>query len=171
MNRAEALQGLNQIKKISLPSVEELPTRSGMVGQAGGVNRVRDRQDIAVATQELVAPKPTHVPDVWEQAYYRRQENERREKEEKERKRQEQRDLEQRRKWKEENDTKCLKEAQDRQAQIFAQNLARSEVREILKDASAEEIQEVLKRVEVAHCKGFAPAYKAYLDEVRSEKK
>jgi Skp family chaperone for outer membrane proteins len=63
------------------------------------------------------------------------------------------------------------REREQRQARVFAENIARNEVRQILADATGEEIQEVLKRVEAAHCKGFPAAYSTYLAEVRAERK
>jgi Mg/Co/Ni transporter MgtE len=148
-----------------------------MVGQVNFGGRVRDRATITEQTQEVVAPKLTpaqserqRLIDFYSRSHEAEQQHERDECEAKERKRKEARELEAKRKWKAEEDARVLREAQERQQRVLSQNMIRREVKQILQDATAEEMTEVLKRVEASRTKGFPAAYAAYLDEVRAEK-
>lgn len=162
MNRNEAMFALNSVKKTVIAPTEEShrPSSAGMVGQVGNAfSRVRDRQ--LLAQEAPVAPQER--AETWEERKARLRA-------EGERQRAEQRDLEQRRKWKDENDARVRKELQDRQQRVTEQNLIRAEVRQLLADEEPDVINEVIHRVKAAKMEHFVPAWVTFLDEVKTER-
>ncbi len=160
------------------------PSSAGMVGQVGAAfSRVRDRMAAKTASREI-APNPNRetVYDQecrlfgkhWADVYRQQREAEAEEKQEDERKQREaaeRRADEDRQRRQAEDMARTLRKAQERQSEIVVQNMTKSEIRAILADASAEEIQEVLQRVDQTKSAGIPFMYKAHLDEVRSEQR
>jgi hypothetical protein len=103
---------------------------------------------------------------MWELDYEKRQEAEKQEQTRRQRIAAERKAAEDRARWKAEDDARTLKNSE-----IAVENMAKSEIRQILQDASASELTEVLRRIDASHSKGVVFMYKIYLDQVRAEKK
>jgi Mg/Co/Ni transporter MgtE len=108
---------------------------------------------------------------MWELDYEKRQEAEKQEQTRRQRIAAERKAAEDRARWKAEDDARTLKKFADQNSEIAVENMAKSEIRQILQDASASELTEVLRRIDASHSKGVVFMYKIYLDQVRAEKK
>lgn len=172
MNRTEALQALNKIPKVELPPTE-IPTRSGMVGQAGAVLRIRDRQNaeankpVEAKPETLYENEVRHFGVYWANIYRAQREADSKEK----------RIAAEKRRVAEAHRIDDIRRREDEEArnkkivqQLF-ENDARAQVKHILSDCTGEEMTEILKRVEAAKMKGFPSAYQAFKNDVRTEKK
>jgi hypothetical protein len=154
--------------------VEAAPTQPSSSGGCASpvyTGRVRDRQRAAIETQPIVQQASTHVPDAWEIAYNKRQDESKAEETRRQRAAEEKRHV-----------AACHEAAAARDkadADAHAQRVveqmfsdeARRQVKHILSDCTGEEIQEILRRVDAARMKGFAPAYQTFKDEVRRERR
>ena len=173
MRRDEVLSSiarLNAAKKTVIDAPEVAPRQSGYCGALGGesLSRVRDRM-------EIQANAPTNQPEKlsWDESVNQEQTrldrlgaeaNARRQRDAQER--EAARERERTRKI---EDERCLREAQERQQQVIEQNMIRREVRQILQDATAEEVQAVLKLTREWKTDRFAPSYLIALEQVRSK--
>jgi hypothetical protein len=174
-SRTESLIALLAVQ--TKPKVVLPPTEGSRISPAGGTDcvrfggRVRDRVAITAVTQEIAKPTERQkLIDIYLHAHEQRQAEERQQKEEQERRQKEKEQAAHAQRLKKENDARMLREAQERQSAIVFLNMTRAEIRSILKDASAEEILEVSRRVKQHGQETLPFAWEAYLNEVRQER-
>jgi hypothetical protein len=135
-----------------------------MVGEAGAVLRIRDRQRAAIENPVAKPVAYTEENEPWDiRAARLRREGETRRAHE----------AEQQAAWERARARdKTDSEARAIEAsRIIVQNMSKTEIKQILQDATAEEIQEVIRRIDASHSRGVPFMYKIYLDQVRAEKK
>ena len=173
MERSKALTALlamqsKPVTKVSSPEVA--PRQSGYCGALGGesLSRVRDRMEIQanaptnqpekLSWDESVKQEQTRLDRLGAEANARRQ-----------RDAQEREAARERERTRKIEDERCLREAQERQQQVIEQNMIRREVRQILQDATAEEVQAVLKLTREWKTDRFAPSYLIALEQVRAK--
>jgi len=163
-SRAEALAALRALPKISLPSTSTPPSRSGMTYSPDHTPRTRDVQRAAKENpvEKPVAMTPENEP--WEiKAARLRREGEAR--------RAEKARIAAAREAARQRDLVDDAERTERINRIVLENVARSEVRQILQDATAEELQAVLKLVNEWKMRNQPFAYKIALQQVREKSK
>ncbi len=172
-----ALYGAQSKPKVALPPTEgtDRPSSAGMIQVGAPFVRVRDRMTIEKETQQIVALRPKteqeKLADIYLAAYEKRRAEEAAAVAAKERKREEIKAAEEGQRRKAEHAARARVEAQERQSAIVVRNIIRAEIRSILKDASAEETVEVLKRVKSEHVEGLPFAYSAHLAALREERR
>ena len=175
-SRSDALAALLSIQSKPIVKVESAPTHpstSGYTGSLGDatISRVSDRARRAEAAKQEVVHQPVHVPDAYEQEYYRRQAAEKAELTKKERAAAEKRHVEDCRRAAALRDKADADAHAQRVVEHMFSEEARRQVKHILADCTGEEIQEILRRVDAARMRGFAPAYQTFKDEVRRERR
>jgi len=171
---------VNALPKTELPATPtEAPTRTGMVGEAGAVLRVSDRIRAREATAPVVAQQSKspaqqereRLMKVYGDIYEREQAEEKAQRAKSNaqraheaRVREAHRDAAARdAAWKSERDTAVVNQ--------MIQDSARREIKYLLADEPAEIINEVIRRVTAAKMLAFVPAWRAFLDEVKSERR
>lgn len=171
MNRNEAIQHLNSVRKVELPPTEELPTRSGMSFTPSYNTSVRTRQDISTASQEVVAPKPVtereRLMKLYGDLYEKKQAEEKAETTRRQRIAAEKRRVDEAHRL----DDLRIAEAKVERNRIVLDNITKAEIRGILADATAPEIESVLKKVREWKMEKQSFAYGIALKEMREAAK
>jgi len=170
-SRAEILQGLNAVKKITLPPTEDSrPSTSGLVGQAGGVLRVRDRVTIQ-ANAPAAPPAPIETTEQRMARLFAEGQRNREAREAAEAKRrQEQRAARERERIRKIEDEKCLKEMADRRDKQIADNFIRAEIKGIVQanDLNDAELTQVVALLKEWRTEKLLFAWQTAIDTVRA---
>ena len=166
MDRAKALQQLLTVNNTPKQHIEQIEndreTRTGMSFTPDWTPRIRDRMN-AEANKPIEQPhKITWAESVAQERAKNYAEGARRNAE--------RAAAAARAQAKKEEDVKCLREARDRQKKITEHNLFASELRAVLSDCTAEEVQAVLKLTREWKTSRFLPSYSVALEQVRSTK-
>jgi len=154
-NSLTAIFDLNSVPKtvIEPEAVPERGTTSGLTDSAGGVNRVRDRQQIHKSTKPDAAKPKTQtewLADQYERLYHEGRERAAEKEAKKERIAAEERRVAEARRLSDQRDAEALKTHQENQLALLLKNSAIREINALLADATAEEIKEVAARVKAA---------------------
>jgi hypothetical protein len=133
--------------------------------------RLRDRQNVAAQREPAVAQQAAHTPDAYEQAYYRRQDEQQAETTRRERQRAEKQRVAEAHRLDAIRMAETQREIEERNQNIVEHNLLASEIRSHLSGCTGDEIQAVLKLVGEWKMTRQPFAYGIALKEVRAEKK